>query len=123
MLEGVTPHALNVVLDFFKTVFGFRVVSDRCLARHNCSKFWPLQSPALNLFDFSLWALLKEKLFPREPSEEFKMRGMLFELCRGTEEDLYHRVFTNICRRFQQVTRRNDGHIEHILTQNIYAEA
>jgi hypothetical protein len=117
MLDAVTPHTVNVALDFFNTVFGLRVVSDRCPARHNCGNFWPLQSPTLNLCDFSLWPVLKEKLFPRKPSNEFELRGMLFELCRGTEEDLCHRVFTNMCRRCRQVTRRNGGHIEHILTQ------
>jgi hypothetical protein len=30
---------------------------------------------------------------------------------------LCHRLFTNIYRRFQQVTRRNGCHIEHVLTQ------
>jgi hypothetical protein len=77
MLEGVTPRTVNVVLDFFNAVFGFRVLSDRCLARHNCGNFWALQSPALNLFDFSLWAVLKVKLFPRIPFNEFEIRGIL----------------------------------------------
>ena len=117
MLDGVMPHTVNVILDFSNTVFGLRFVSDRCSARHNYGNFQPLQSPALNLCDFSLWAVLKEKLFPRKPSNEYEVRGMLFELCRGTEEDLCHRLFTNICRRFHQVTRRNGGYIEQVLTQ------
>jgi hypothetical protein len=77
MLEGVTPRTVNVVMDFFNAVFGFRVLSDRCLARHSCGNFWPLQSPALNLFDFSLWAVLKVKLFPRIPFNEFEIRRIL----------------------------------------------
>jgi hypothetical protein len=87
MLDGVTPHTVNVVLGF-NNVFGLRVVSDRCPSRYNCGEVWPLQSPALNLCDFYLWVLLKEELFPRKPSNESEIRGILFELCRGTEEDV-----------------------------------
>jgi hypothetical protein len=64
------------------TFFNETISSEQYL-HHNCGKFWPTLSPNLNPCDFFLWGFLKDKLFPQKPSNEFEMREMLIELCKG----------------------------------------
>jgi hypothetical protein len=121
MQDGATQHTRNVLLNL-NTVFSPYVMSDCCSDHHSCSNFWPHVSPDLNPCDFFLWGFLKEKVFPRKPSNDYEMRGMLVKLCREIEEDMCCRFVMSMCLELQAVTLRNGGHIEHILTQKIFPQ-
>jgi len=114
MQDGATQHTANVVLDFWNTVFGPRVMSKRYLNRHKCGNSWPALISDLNPCGSS-WGFLKKKLFPNGP----ETTGKLVELYRRIEEDTCRRV-RNTRRRLQEVTRVSGGHMEHTLTQKNY---
>lgn len=62
-------------------------------------QFWSPLIPDLNFCVFFSRSFLKDRLFPRKPSDEFTMRRMLVEMCRRIVENMCCRIITNLCRR------------------------
>jgi hypothetical protein len=62
-----------------------------------------------------VWGFLKEVVAQKQ-SPELEMTGMLAEFAEGLRKTCVA-MLLQTCHQLQEVTQRNGGHIEHILTK------
>jgi hypothetical protein len=59
--------------------------------------------------------LLKEKVFPKKPQTIMELRALINQACNEVTEDVGRREINNTTVGVEEVSGRNDGHIEHLI--------
>ena len=106
--DGATLHTANITLEWLDQRF-----PDRLISRRRDSE-WPPHSPDLNLLDFYLWGLLKDKVYQNNPQTIAKLKLAITQNILAIEREECNRVIDNFARRLQKCLRRNGGHLKHV---------
>ena len=64
--DGATVHTANSTLCLLNDIFQSRIIS---------KGIWPPRSPALNVVDFYLWGVVKQKVYQNKPQTLPELRN------------------------------------------------
>jgi hypothetical protein len=79
------------------------------------SSIWPPRSPHLNPCDFSLWGILKQKVYSPIPSTVEQLKENIIREFKNFKKTDLNSIFLNMKKRLDLIEQEKGGHIEHLI--------
>ncbi|CAF1410132.1 unnamed protein product [Adineta ricciae] len=109
-INGAPPHYGKVVRDYLDDTFV------HWIGRRGTTE-WPPRSPDLTPCDFSLWGIIKDRVYTQNPRSVNDMKALIKEEFRSVNDDI--KLCQSICRsvasRCQMCTDTEGKQFEHLL--------
>ena len=107
--DGAPVHFWWQVRDFLSTIF-----PDRWIGRGGPVE-WAPRSPDLNPLDFSVWGILKDRVYQREVRDIGHLRQRVIEECNNFDAAVLRKIVAHMERRVNLCVNVEGGHFEHLL--------
>ena len=107
--DGAPPHFAGQVRVFLDEQF-----PDRWIGRGGPVP-WAPRSPDLNPLDFSIWGLLKDRVYRDNIRDVGHLRQKIVEECANFERRFLRNIIGSLERRVTLCFNEGGGHIEHLL--------
>ena len=110
--DGARVHTTDEVLDFLKSKFNGRVISNRL------DFSWPAKSPDLNPLDYFFWGAAEAEVNEKKPKTICDLKKVVENYANQITRDTLHRVADNFMRRVKICYQEDGGHFEHLLKKS-----
>ena len=104
--DGATCHTATVSLDFLRTRFGQRIISNKT------DFTWPLRSPDLSPLDYHLVGHMKQKFMEHSPASLVELKDIIRDVIAATPGDVLQRVIDAFMDRIQRCKEAGGGLFE-----------
>lgn len=108
--DGAPAHSSRVVQNYLNTTF-----PRRWIGRHG-TICWPARSPDLSPLDYSIWGLLKSKVYTPIPINNLEeLKDRIRYCCRQITAEAIQNILREFYNRLGYCLAENGGHFEHLL--------
>ena len=109
MQDGATCHTTQMNLDYLKSKFGNRVISNKTEIP------WPPNSPDLNPLDFFFWGHSMNHVFRSQPATIEDLKPVVNDFARNMSREIILKACKSAYVRFEKLREMKGGHFEHLL--------
>ena len=107
MQDVTPPHHGRIVPDFLDDTF------EMWIGRRGVTE-WPSRSPDVSACDYSMWGILKERVYPQSVCTKAKLKEKIIAEFAAlvNDKDLCQRICHSVLRRIQLCIRCEGQHFE-----------
>ena len=110
--DGAPCHTAKKVMDFLKSNFQERIISQKS----GLDYFWPAHSPDLNPLDFSFWGQCESQIHDDlDDPDSHEVIAKVNEIAENFSEQSVRKMTQNIRKRARLCLQENGGLFEHLL--------
>ena len=107
--DGAPPHYSNVVRQYLDTVF-----PDHWIGRGGFIE-WSARSPDLNPLDFSIWGILKDRVYKHDIANIDTLKQKIEEECLAFSTEELSNIYEHMEKRALLCAEAHGHHIEQLL--------
>ena len=106
--DGAPCHCTRRNITYLENQFNGRLISRKCVR----GRPWPPRSPDLNILDFAIWGILKDKVFTPRPATLQQLEANIRREVAALDPQMLRRCFMDVRARAHICIQNNGGHVE-----------